>query len=122
MRDVGLVLLVALLGGAGTVLRFALDGIVQEQSTAEFPAGTLAVNVVGSFALGVLVGAGGAGDWLLLGGTAALGSFTTFSTWVFETQRLAEDGALVPAGLNLAVSLVAGVALAALGRALGGLA
>lgn len=121
MREVALVLAVAALGGTGSVLRFTLDSMVQEQSTAAFPAGTLAVNLVGSFGLGLLVGAGGSGDLLLLAGTGALGSFTTFSTWVFETQRLGEDGALTAAGLNLAVSLVVGLALAALGRALGGL-
>ena len=121
MREVALVLVLAVLGGAGAVLRFTLDSIVQGQTTAEFPAGTLAVNLVGSFGLGLLVGAGGGGDLLLLGGTGLLGSFTTFSTWVFETQRLAEDGAVIPGGLNLAVSLVAGLGLAALGRALGGL-
>jgi CrcB protein len=122
MRDVALALAVALLGGSGAVLRFALDSAVQGRFAAEFPAGTLAVNLSGSFGLGLLVGAGGGGDLLLLGGGGALGSFTTFSTWAFESQRLAEDGALVPAGLNLALSLAAGLGVAALGRALGGLA
>ena len=57
----------------------------------------------------------------LLAGTAAVGSYTTFSTWMLETQRLAEEGQLGTAAVNVAASLVAGVAAAALGRLLGAL-
>lgn len=101
---------IALLGGAGAVLRFELDGLVQ-RITDEFPLGTLTVNAAGSLALGILVGARVGGDALLLAGTGLLGSFTTFSTWMLETQRLTEDGdervAVWNVGLSLAVGLVA---------------
>jgi CrcB protein len=74
--------------------------------------------VSGSFLLGLLNGLGVAGDALLLAGTALLGSYTTFSTWMLESHRLGEDGEPARMWLNLAVSLVAGLAAAALGRAL----
>ena len=109
---------VALLGGAGAVARFVLDGAVSARAGRAFPWGTLAVNLSGAFALGVLSGVALSGAARLLG-TGVLGAFTTFSTWMLESHRLGEDGRL-PAGLaNLAVALVLGLGAAALGRALG---
>jgi CrcB protein len=78
------------------------------------------VNVSGAFALGALAGASVDGDALLLAGTATLGSYTTFSTWLFETHRLGEDGQAGALALNLVASLVCGVGAAALGRVAGG--
>jgi fluoride exporter len=109
---------VAALGGAGAVARFVVDGVVAERAAADLPFGTLAVNVSGAFLLGLVAGAGLSGDAALLAGTAALGSYTTFSTWMLETQRLVEEGEGGTAGLNLAVSLVAGLVAVAIGRAL----
>ena len=79
----------------------------------DLPWGTLAVNVLGSLVLGVAVGAGLDGDprFLLAGGL--VGSFTTFSTWMLETHRLAEEGEGRAAAANLALSAALG--LAALG-------
>jgi fluoride exporter len=109
---------VALLGGVGALARFALDGFVAERVGSEFPWGTFAVNISGSFVLGVLAGADLHGDAFLLAGTATLGSYTTFSTWMLETHRLGEDGSLALGALNVALSLVVGVAAAWLGRAI----
>jgi CrcB protein len=111
---------VAALGGLGAVARFALDAAVSQRAGSAFPYGTLGVNLSGAFLLGLLAGAGVTGDALLLAGTAALGSYTTFSTWMFESHRLGEDGQLARMWLNLGGSLLAGLALAALGKALGG--
>lgn len=110
---------IAVLGGIGAILRFHVDAFIQSRVRSELPLGTLTVNLVGSFALGVLTGAGVAGDALLLAGTAVLGSFTTFSTWMLETERLAEDGDDGVAGLNVLLSTVAGLAAAALGWLVG---
>ena len=112
------VLGIGVLGGAGAVGRFLLDGSIAGTT---FPYGTLVVNLLGAFVLGALTGAALSSDELRLAGTGLIGSFTTFSTWMLETQRLAEDGEDAPAALNLVVSLVAGLAVAALGRELGGL-
>ena len=53
--------------------------------------------------------------------TGFLGSFTTFSTWMFESQRLAEDGEGGPTIANIAGSLIVGIPLAWIGLQIGGL-
>jgi CrcB protein len=111
---------VALLGGIGALMRFFVDSAVSQQAGGGFPWGTLAVNLSGALLLGLLVGTALDDDALLLAGTALLGSYTTFSTWMFESQRLGEDGQPALLWLNVAVSLAAGLAAAALGRAIGG--
>jgi CrcB protein len=110
---------VTLIGGAGSVLRFYVDGLVSSASGRDFPYGTLVVNLSGAAVLGLLTGLTLAGDAWLLAGTAAVGSYTTFSTWMLETQRLTEERQYRKAALNIVVSLVLGVAAAALGRLIG---
>ncbi|MGN6253413.1 MAG: fluoride efflux transporter CrcB [Solirubrobacterales bacterium] len=112
---------VAVLGGVGALGRFALDSAVSSRFGRDFPLGTLAVNVSGAFLLGLLVGASLHGDAYLLAGTAVLGSYTTFSTWMLETQRLGEDGETRWLALNVALSIAIGLAAAELGRSIGGL-
>jgi CrcB protein len=68
---------------------------------------------------GLLTGLALSGDALLLVGTAAVGSYTTFSTWMLETHRLGEDGEVGPAIGNVVVSILVGVGAAALGRVIG---
>ncbi|HET8528729.1 MAG TPA: fluoride efflux transporter CrcB [Gaiellaceae bacterium] len=110
---------VALLGGAGAILRFRLDAFVQLRTAGELPLGTLAVNLTGSLALGALHGGGVGGDALFLAGTAFLGSFTTFSTWMLETQRLVEDGDDRVGALDLVLPLALGLAAVLAGWAIG---
>lgn len=118
-RQLALLLGIAVLGGIGAVLRFALDGAVQRRAGGDLPAGTLTVNLSGSVVAGLLAGAGVEGDASVLVVIGCLSSFTTFSTWIFEAQRLAEEGELRTGALNVVLSLVAGLAAAALGRVLG---
>ena len=110
---------VVLIGGAGSVLRFYVDGIVTSAIGRDFPFGTLAVNLSGAVILGLLAGLAVTGDASLLAGTAAVGSYTTFSTWMLETHRLTEERQYRKALLNVVVSLVLGVAAAELGRLIG---
>jgi fluoride exporter len=110
---------VVLIGGAGSVLRFYVDGLVSSVSGRNFPYGTLVVNLSGAVILGLLAGLALTGDAYLLAGTAAVGSYTTFSTWMLETQRLTEERQHRQAALNIVVSLVLGVAAAELGRLIG---
>ena len=108
------------LGGVGACARVALDREVNGRLRRPFPFGTMAVNVSGSFALGLLAGAHVTGDAYLLAATATLGSFTTFSTWMLETARLGALHRSRAAWVNVAVSLLAGLAAVALGRLVGG--
>lgn len=110
---------VVLLGGAGSVARFLLDGVVTGTAGRGFPFGTLAVNISGAVLLGLLTGLALGQQQALLAGTAAVGSYTTFSTWMLETQRLAEERQHRKAAANIVVSLVLGVAAAAAGRLIG---
>jgi fluoride exporter len=110
---------VGLVGGLGALLRFALDGLVTERAAGEFPWGTLTVNLSGALLLGLLAGLALHGDALLIAGTGALGSYTTFSTWMLESHQLGADDSKPLLALNLAGSLLLGLAAAALGRAIG---
>lgn len=110
---------VALLGGTGALARFLIDRAISIRRTSAFPAGTLVVNASGALLLGTLTGAAVSSGALLLAGTATIGSYTTFSTWMFETHRLGEDGELAAGAINLIVSLIVGLAAVALGRLLG---
>jgi fluoride exporter len=110
---------VVLIGGAGSVLRFLVDGMVSARTSSRFPLGTLVINLSGAVILGLLSGLALSSGAALLGGTAAVGSYTTFSTWMFETERLAEERERRHAVANVVVSLVLGIAAAALGRLIG---
>jgi CrcB protein len=110
---------IGLVGGVGAIARFLLDGAVAGRLGRDFPFGTLAVNLLGAFVLGALVGAAVDGDAYRVAGTGLLGSFTTFSTWALESHRLGEDGRLRLGLANFAISLVLGVAAAWAGRHLG---
>jgi CrcB protein len=110
---------IALLGGLGALVRFLLDGAVSSQVGRAFPFGTLAVNLTGAFAFGVLDGAAVGGDALRLAGIGFLGAYTTFSTWTLEAHRLGEDGRTRLGLANILVSLALGLGCAWLGRQLG---
>lgn len=112
-------LAVAGTGGIGAIGRFVVDALIAQRAGRDFPVGTLTINLTGTLLLSVLVGAGASGNLYLLGGTAVLGSYTTFSTWTLETYRLAEDAEPLPALLNALVSLLLGFGVALLGRTIG---
>lgn len=115
---VGLLLGIGLAGGVGAVTRFVVDGVVATRAVSEFPLGTFVVNLSGAFALGVVAGAAFGDDAYRLLATGLLGGYTTFSTWMFESQRLGEDGELRLGVVNLVGSLVLGVIAVWVGRAL----
>lgn len=110
---------VVVIGGLGAVTRFLVDGAVASRLGRDFPFGTLVINVSGAAILGLLTGLALGSDEALLAGTGAVGSYTTFSTWLFETQRLAEEREVRSAVGNVIVSLLLGVAAAAAGKAIG---
>jgi len=113
-------LAVAALGGSFSVVRFLVDAAISSRTAAEFPWGTFFINVTGSFVLGWFVGAGLGGTTLLLAGTASVGAYTTFSTWMLEAHRLGSDDDRRPLLAYVLGSLVVGLAAAAAGHSLGG--
>jgi fluoride exporter len=111
---------VAALGALGALGRLLLEDLVSAKLPIAYPVGTLAVNVSGTFALGLLAGVALSGNALVLAGGATIGSYTTFSTWMLETHSLAEDSRRGAALANVLVSAAVGIAAAALGQAIGG--
>jgi CrcB protein len=111
------VLLVALGAAVGAPLRYLVDRAVQARHDSVFPWGTLAVNIAGSFVLGLLAGgmtAGAvSGPVTAALGTGLCGALTTYSTFGYETVKLAESGALGYAALNVLGSVTLGLAAAA---------
>ncbi len=121
-----ILLAVAVGGFFGAPTRFLVDRYVTGRFASQLPWGTFLVNASGSLLLGVLAGlalAGSLPPLLVAGlGTGFCGAYTTFSTFSFETLRLAESGRLAEAGANLLASVGVGLAAAAAGVALGSLA
>ncbi|TDL09834.1 fluoride efflux transporter CrcB [Mycolicibacterium obuense] len=110
---------VVVLGGLGAVTRLAVDKAVSRRIGRPFPFGTLVVNISGAFLLGALAGLALRPHLALLIGTGFVGSYTTFSTWMLETQRLSEERQLISALANIGVSVVCGLFAAWLGQRLG---
>ncbi|HVS99904.1 MAG TPA: fluoride efflux transporter CrcB [Solirubrobacterales bacterium] len=116
---------VAALGGAMALARFLVDTTVATRFgdvwPGDFPIGTLAVNLSGAVALGVLAGVALSGSAYTVVAGGGVGTYTTFSTWMLESHRAGEDGDARVLWLNIAVSLVAGLGAVALGHWIGGL-
>jgi CrcB protein len=110
---------VGVLAATGALARLVVGDVVQRRVGWTFPVGILVVNTSGSLALGVLAGVGASGWALRLAGAALLGSYTTFSTWIFDSQQMAATRDHPRALGNLLGSLVLGLAAVALGWALG---
>ncbi|CAL9275453.1 Fluoride-specific ion channel FluC OS=Streptomyces rochei OX=1928 GN=crcB PE=3 SV=1 [Streptomyces rochei] len=106
----------------GAPLRYLTDRAVQARHGTVFPWGTFTVNVVGCLVLGTLAGAAAHGaasaSVQLLVGTGLCGALTTYSTFSYETLRLAENGARLLAAANVLAGVVAGLGAAFLGTAL----
>ena len=107
--------LVALGGGLGAACRHLVNMAALRTFGPGFPAGTLAVNVIGSLLMGLLVGwlasrAGGSGNALrLFLATGFLGGFTTFSAFSLDVATLWERGALGAAALYAGISVTASI-------------
>ena len=106
-------LLVGLGGALGAALRYGVGEALEGVDT-PFSAATLAVNALGTFALGLLTVAGAGDDVVLLLGTGSCGAFTTFSSFSVETVRAWEAGdRAVAVGYAVGTLVLAGLALAA---------
>ena len=117
-------LLLAVAGGFGALSRYGLAGLVQRWTGSIFPWGTAVVNVVGCFLFGLLWVAmeerfALSSETRVIVLTGFMGAFTTFSTYMFETQRMLEDSQYLAAFGNLGLQNVLGLAAVILGLALG---
>ena len=120
-------LLIAAAGAIGTVLRYALSIACGQWFGAVFPFGTLAVNVIGSFALGLVAGSFSGASWLgtdlrLVLGVGLLGGFTTYSSFNLELLRMIEQGALGKASGYLLGTWIGALVAGAIGLVAGRLA
>ena len=114
--------LVGCAGAVGAPLRYLVEVVVSDRFGSRFPSGTLAVNVSGSFVLGLLSGLaiyhGLPGPPKLILGTGLVGAYTTFSAFSFETVTLFEQGHRRVATRYVVTSVLTGAAAAAAGLAL----
>ena len=106
-------LMVGVGGFLGSVLRFWLGSFIGGRLGARFPYGTFVINVTGSFLIGMIVTvlaakAHWSPNWRYLILIGFIGGYTTFSTFEFETLRLAQDGQMLMAILNVTLSVVVG--------------
>lgn len=112
-------------GAAGAALRYLVDLAVTDRARGTFPWATLLINVTGSFLLGLLAGLGLhhglAKTTRVVAGVGFCGAYTTFSTFTYETVRLADGGAPVAALVNVAAMVIAGGVAAAAGLAVASL-
>jgi CrcB protein len=112
--------LVGIFGAAGALSRYAIGVALAGRL---YPYGTLAINVLGSFLLGLVIGGPGATRWsettTIAVSIGFLGAFTTFSTFTNETMDLLRDGRATSALVYVFLSLVLGLAAAAIGWTVG---
>jgi CrcB protein len=119
---VGRFLLICLGGALGTGARFLISSGMARAFGPEFPRGTILINATGSFLIALVLelslrtGAISPGMRLFLA-TGVMGGYTTYSSFNYETLRLAEDGSYGLAALNLAVTVVGCLAAGVLGLA-----
>ena len=113
-------ILVGVGGFLGSVSRYLVTVLLARQFTSSFPLGTLTVNVVGCFPIGILFALSEKGnlltpEWRIFLTTGFCGGFTTFSTFSYESIRLLQDGEILYLSLNVALSVIVGFAATYLG-------
>lgn len=116
-------LLIGIGGFVGANLRYWIGGWVAQRASVLFPVETMLINVVGSFLLGLFMTLAlhyvWAPEWRQVIAIGGIGSFTTYSTYEYESLRLLQQGLWWQAGLNLFGSLVLGLIAVTLGVLLG---
>nr|WP_263326125.1 CrcB family protein [Neobacillus sp. Marseille-Q6967] len=111
--------LVSIGGFFGAICRYAISRKVNEKGNGRFPAGTLTVNLLGAFLLGILLGAKITGPMYILLGTGFMGAFTTFSTFKLESEKLRLSGLRKYLSIYLVSTYIGGFLLAFFGIIIG---
>lgn len=114
----GLLLATGAAGAIGTVLRFSVDSTVMRALGRPFPLGTMTVNLTAALSMGLVVGLIASGRAQTIAGAGLLGGYSTFSTWMLETERLYADRQTGWAVVNLVVSVAGGVLGIVAGRSI----
>ncbi|MFZ2510915.1 MAG: fluoride efflux transporter CrcB [Gordonia sp. (in: high G+C Gram-positive bacteria)] len=120
------VLGVSAFGGLGALVRSVQDTVVKARFGSEYPWGTMTINIVGSFLLGLITGlamlAGESEQWTIVLGAGFCGGYTTFSTAMFETAVLLGEQRWRAALVNVVGTLAATLLAAGVGLWLASLA
>jgi len=100
-------------GALGSMARYACSSLVAGWFGETFPLGTLIINVLGSFVIGLFAGLTGPDGRLMVSGdirqfvmVGICGGYTTFSSFSYQTLTLAQDGEYARAGVNVVASVV----------------
>jgi fluoride exporter len=114
------ILLIGSGGFLGSIARYGLQHLMHKTITSVFPYGTLLVNIIGCFAIGLIYGSLGKSNWLtedwkLFLAIGICGGFTTFSSFSYENIKLLQDGQAFQALLYIAASVIIGLAMTFLG-------
>lgn len=119
MFDIKILLLIGSGGFAGSILRYVISMLVQNKFLSSFPYGTISVNLIGSFFIGVvyaLVERGNLSpETRIFIATGLLGGFTTFSAFSLDALNLIQEGLWVEGASYIIVSVILGIAFAFLG-------
>jgi len=116
----GTAALVSVAGGLGALLRLLVGRAVVQRTGEPLALGTLVVNLSGAAMLGLLTGLAPGSETTMVLGLGLLGGYTTFSTWMYESQRFVREGVWGVGAANVAGSTVLGVLAVWLGRAIAG--
>jgi CrcB protein len=105
------IILIGVGGFLGSVFRYLVTVFLARQFTSSFPLGTLTVNIVGCFLIGILFALSEKGnlltpEWRIFLTTGFCGGFTTFSTFSYESIKLLQDGEILYLSLNVALSII----------------
>jgi len=108
-------LMVGIGGALGSVLRFWMGSYIGGRFGSRFPYGTFVINISGSFLIGLVIAIMAektqwSDNWRYLIPIGFIGGYTTFSTFEYETFRLFQDGQMLTAALNVALSVGVGFA------------
>ncbi|KAB2330232.1 fluoride efflux transporter CrcB [Cytobacillus depressus] len=112
-------LLIAIGGFLGAIARFKVSQLLKEPLLGKIPLGTLTVNLIGSFLLGLIIGSSGDKDIYYLFGTGFMGAFTTFSTLNLEAVKLIQSKERLPAILYIVITYTFGIFFAFIGYFVG---
>lgn len=110
-------LLVAVGAAVGAPMRYLTDRLIHTHHDSVFPWGTLTVNAIGSAVLGFLIGLPADPALMTFAGSGLCGALTTYSTFSYETLRLAQDSAYYLALANITGIVVAGLGAGYIGLA-----